>query len=73
MFGNRGRMTLPDLMFGLASLAVLGALYPVFWDSIQARAGEMTTAQLYMYQLILPLALLVFLGGLYRKAVGGAL
>lgn len=73
MLGTRARITLPGLLFALFSLVVLGALYPVYWSSIQASVGQMSTAELFMYQLLLPLALLVFMVGIWRTAVGGAL
>lgn len=73
MLGNRARITLPDVLFALFSLVVLGGLYPIVWESLQANAAQMSTAELYLYQLVLPLALLVFLVSIWRTAVGGAL
>ena len=73
MLGNRARITLPDVLFAAFSLAILGALYPVVSESLQINAAQMSVAELYLYQLVLPLALLVFLVGVWRTAVGGAL
>jgi hypothetical protein len=68
---ERARLTLPDLAYVLASIAFLGALYPVFWDSVQGRLGELSTGTVYLLQLVLPLALLVLLYVIYIKATAG--
>jgi hypothetical protein len=67
----RARITLPDVLFVLMSLAYLGALYPVFREGLETRAHLMTTGELYLFQMILPLGILVLFTVIYVKAAGG--
>jgi hypothetical protein len=69
---QRGRLTVPDIVFITFSLAILGSLYPIFWDRLQANIGTMSTATAYLFQLVLPLAVLVLLGMVFKKATAGA-
>lgn len=69
---RRGRVTIPDVVFALMSLAVLGALWPVFRSSLADNAGEVGTGTGYLFGLWLPLAILVFLTMIWRAAVGGS-
>lgn len=72
MWGDtRGRLTVPDIAFVTFSLAIVAALYPVFWDRFQANLGVMSTGTAYLFQLILPLLVLVMLGTVYVKATAG--
>lgn len=68
---HRGRLTVPDVVFVLASVAILGALAPVFYDALRGNTAEMTTGTLYLFQLIIPFALLVLLSMIYVKATAG--
>lgn len=68
---ERARITLPDLVYILFALAFLGALYPVFFEALDMQAPNMMTGSVYIYQLILPLALLVMLTVIYVKATAG--
>lgn len=68
---DRARITVPDVLFIVFSVASIAALYPVFWSGLEDRAGGMTTGELYLFQLILPFALLVVVSMVYVSAVGG--
>lgn len=68
---ERGRLTVPDLAYVLASMAFLSAIYPVFWESFNQNVSEMSTGQAYLFQLILPLALLVLFSIIFVKATAG--
>ena len=69
---RRGRLTVPDVIFLLASVAFLGALYPVFWSGFRANINLLSPGTAYLFQLILPLAIIVLLSVVYVKAAGGA-
>jgi len=71
MLGNRARLTLPDVLFVLMSLAFVGALWPVVAAALQTNAGVMSTGSSYIYQLLLPVAILVLFSVIYLKAVAG--
>lgn len=68
---RRARITVPDLMFTLFSLAALGALYPVFHDHFQANLDVMGTGPEWLWQMVLPMALLVLMSVIYLKATQG--
>ncbi|QLD84611.1 hypothetical protein HWV23_02710 [Natronomonas halophila] len=68
---TRGRLTVPDIAFLTFSIAIVAALYPVFWERLQANVGVMSTGTAYLFQLILPLAVLVLLGVIFVKATAG--
>jgi hypothetical protein len=65
---ERGRLTLPDVMFVTMSFAFLAALYPVFAESYRATDSLLDPGSRLLYQAILPLALLVLLTVIYVKA-----
>jgi len=69
---RRARITVPDVAFVMFTIAFLGALYPVFQESLLASVGEMSTGTALLLQLVLPLIVLVILYGLFRKAIRGA-
>lgn len=71
MLGERARMTLPDVLFVLMSVAFLGALWPVVADALQTNAGAMSAGSSLIYQLLLPVAVLVLFSTIYLKAVAG--
>lgn len=68
----RARITLPDVLFLLMSLAFLGALYPVFMDGFRENVSIMSTGTAYLLQMVLPLAVLVLLSVIYVKAIAGS-
>lgn len=67
----RARITIPDLMFTLMSLAFLGALWPVFYSVMEQQALDMDPGTLYIYQLLLPGLIIVMFSLVYAKAAGG--
>lgn len=69
---DRARITPPDVVLGLASLAFLGALVPVFYDSLGKRVGSLGQGELMLFQLVVPGVILVFLSMVYVKATAGA-
>lgn len=71
MAGDRGRLTLPDLIFILMGLAYLGALVPVFYTMLDQNIGSFDTGTALLFQVFIPLLIIVFLTHYYVKAVGG--
>lgn len=68
---SRARLTVPDVLFVAANLAAFGALYPPYMTFIQDNAGQMTTAELYMYQLVGPFMILMLFTVVWAKATKG--
>lgn len=68
---DRARLTVPDVLWILMSLAFVSALWPVVTNGLESNAGEIGTGPLFLFQLVLPISLLVLLAMIYRKAVGG--
>lgn len=68
---SRARITVPDIVYVLASLAILGALYPVLADGIASNVGELDTGTLYLIRLVLPMAILILFSMVYVKATAG--
>lgn len=68
---HRGRLTVPDVVFVLAAIAVIGALSPVFYDALRSNTSEMSTGTLYLLQLIIPFAIAVLFSVIYMKATAG--
>ncbi len=68
---GRARLTIPDVVFTLLALAFLRALYPVFWDGFEANLSEMRPGTELLFQLMLPLLVLVLLSVVWVKAIGG--
>lgn len=69
--GDRGRLTVPDVLFLLMGIAFLGALYPVFWGFYTDNLTYLSPGAKYLFQLMLPLLLLVIYTIVFRNAVGG--
>lgn len=68
---DRGRLTVPDILFLLMGVAFLGALYPVFWGFYTDNLSYLSPGAKYLFQLMLPLLLLVLYTIVFRNAVGG--
>jgi len=68
---DRGRLTIPDLAEFVFAIAFLGGLATVFYTSLDSAAPFLSTGAAYMWQLFYPLAALVLLTVLYRKATAG--
>lgn len=70
--GDRARITVPDIVMTVAVVAMLGILYPVFASGLSSNLGQMDTGTIWMFRIMLPLAIMVLLGRLFQKAtVGG--
>lgn len=68
---DRGRITIPDVLFLLMTLFTIAAIWPVFNDLFEKNVGQMTTGTSLLYQMILPMTLLVIFTVLYVKAIKG--
>lgn len=70
---DRARLTLVDVVFLGASIAVLSALVPPLYDLLNQQASQLGTGELYLFQLVVPgivLTLLVVM--LATAATGGS-
>jgi hypothetical protein len=72
MGDKRGRLTVPDVLFLLMSLAFFAPLTLVFYDGLDMSASYLGTGTGYLYQLLPPLAILVLLSVVYVKSIGGS-
>ena len=68
----RARITVPDVVFVVATLVVLGRLWPVVWDALAANAGVLGADVVYLFRLVLPLAGLVVVSVVFAKALAGS-
>jgi len=68
---DRGRLTVPDIVYITATLAFVGALAPVFYNGLDANAGELGTGEAYLFLLIGPLLTLVLMSVIWFKATEG--
>jgi len=70
--GNRGRITIVEVITSVAALGFLAALWPVVADALDAQAPIMSTGTVYIFRLVLPLMLLVLLSLIFTAARQGA-
>jgi hypothetical protein len=68
---SRGRLTVPDIVLFLASMAFLAPLSLVYFEALDTNAHLMSTGEAYLYQMIAPLAVLVLFSMIFVKAIGG--
>lgn len=72
MWGDRrGRLTLTDIVVVVAALFFFGAFAPVFYDALDAQATTMSTATGLLWQMVVPLLVLVLLSVVVVKSVSG--
>lgn len=71
MTGTRARITIPDLVYILMSFAALAALYPVYSDFYDSHVGSMGPGAAWLWQLFLPMAILVIFSVIWLKATQG--
>jgi len=72
MLGDRGRITVPDIVMAVGVIAILGILYPVFSTGLASNRAIMSTPTLWLFRILLPMAVLVVLARIFKKAtVGG--
>lgn len=68
---QRGRITIVEVLTGTFALAFVSALWPVVADSLDGATGLMTTGEIYLMRLLLPLMLLVLLSVIFVTAGQG--
>lgn len=68
---DRGRLTVPDIVFALMAVAFLGALWPAVYSGYQDAQPLMSTGTELLYLLIPAIIVLVLLFTLVRKSVRG--
>lgn len=72
MLHDRARITVPDIVMAVGIVAILGILYPVFSAGLESNRAIMSTPTLWLLRLMLPMAVLVVLARIFKKAtVGG--
>lgn len=67
----RGRITIVEVVMGLAAVAFLSALWPVVADALDTASSSMSTGEIYLFRLLLPLMLVVFLTTVFVTAIKG--
>lgn len=70
---DRARLTFVDVAWGLAIVAILGALWPIVAWSLDQNAGELSPGEGYLFQLALPGLIIVFLVVAWRWSISGAI
>jgi hypothetical protein len=68
---RRGRLTLTDIVLAVAALFFFGALAPVLYDALDTQAATMSTATGLLWQMVVPLLVLVLLAVIFVKSVSG--
>ncbi len=66
----RGRITLPDLMFIVASLAFLSVLWPIMNDVLE-QSKDLGTGAHYIFLLVMPVGVIVLFAAIYRSSIAG--
>lgn len=69
MSGTRARITLIDVVFITASLAVLAFLSPVLYDVLEQQTDVLGTGELLFMQMLIPGIVLTLLVLLFSRAV----
>jgi hypothetical protein len=68
---HRGRITLPDLVFIVASLAFLAVLWPIMAEVLDGAASDLGTGEAYIFLLVMPVGIVVLFAAIYRTAIAG--
>lgn len=68
---NRGRITVPDVLIYLVTVAFVAGLYPAYTDLLEANIDVVPEGPAIIFRTLLPLMLLVLLGSIYLKAGAG--
>lgn len=71
MPGTRARITVPDVVFILVSVGIIGVLWPIVDDFLTANADVVPTPAAWLFLLVLPMALLVLISVIFRTAAQG--
>lgn len=72
MLGNRGRLTVGQIVQLVFVLGFLGALVPVFYTSLDANAGDIGTGPGLLFRALIPLMIVVLLNFMWTAATEGA-
>jgi cytochrome c biogenesis factor len=68
---TRGRITIVEVLTGTFALAFVAALWPVVADALDSSAGVMSTGEVYLMRILLPLMLVVLLTVVFVTAGSG--
>jgi len=68
---TRAQLTIPDMVFAVASIVVLYPLAAAFYDVLHANAGDLSTGTAYLFQMVVPGLVVTILIILFAIAVGG--
>jgi cytochrome c biogenesis factor len=68
---ERGRITIVEVLTGTFALAFVAALWPVVADSLDSSTGIMSTGEIYLMRILLPLMLVVMLTVVFVTASAG--
>jgi cytochrome c biogenesis factor len=68
---TRGRITIVEVLTGTFALAFVAALWPVVADALDSSAGIMSTGEVYLVRIMLPLLLIVLLTVVFVTASAG--
>lgn len=68
---ERGRITIVEVLTGTFALAFVAALWPVVADSLDGATAIMSTGEIYLMRILLPLMLVVLLTVVFVTASAG--
>jgi cytochrome c biogenesis factor len=68
---TRGRITIVEVLTGTFALAFVAALWPVVADALDGATGIMSTGEVYLMRILLPLMLVVLLTVVFVTASAG--
>jgi cytochrome c biogenesis factor len=68
---TRARITIVEVLTGTFALAFVAALWPVVADALDSSAGIMSTGEVYLVRIMLPLLLIVLLTVVFVTASAG--
>jgi cytochrome c biogenesis factor len=68
---TRGRITIVEVLTGTFALAFVAALWPVVADSLDGATAIMSTGEIYLVRILLPLMLVVLLTVVFVTASSG--
>jgi cytochrome c biogenesis factor len=68
---ERGRITIVEVLTGTFALAFVAALWPVVADSLDGATAIMSTGEIYLVRILLPLMLVVLLTVVFVTASAG--
>ena len=68
---TRGRITIVEIVTGVFALGFVAALWPVVQDALESNMNLLSTGEAYLFQILLPLMLLVMLSVVFVTANAG--